>query len=174
MTRGELIIRWLVIAIAVLTPFICVFVYESGGLWRLEDSRVGISYSSYFLTPLQPLFILSNAITAFYFFDAEKWKAPAVLLILLTAFSLEYYHTIHNLLAVAFFLSCLEPLWNTNHYRWVIVPYIAAAVVWWHDMMIAEVIAILSLATHHGLVLHKMSKLNKLKQINHEQNERES
>jgi len=168
MSRSELIIRWIVIGIAALSPIACFVAYKSGTLWRWEDHRIGLSYSSYFLTPLQPIFILSNVLTAYYFFDAERWKAPAILLLLLTAFSLEHYHIIHNILAVAFFIACLEPLWNTNHYRWMMFPYLIALPIFSLDMMTAEVLAILSLTAYHALVLHKMSKLNKLKQINHE------
>jgi len=157
MTRKEFAIRSVAIGLAALSPLICVAV--EGPM---------ISYSAYWDTPLQPLFILTNAITSYYLFDAERWKAPAFLLLMLTAFSTSQFSTVHDILAVAFFIACLESLWNTNHFRWVLIPYAISFPILSANMLIAEMLAISTITLYHGLMLHKRYQLSKLKQINNE------
>ena len=89
----ELYKRLFTALIAVLQPFIIYF--TCGDL---------ISLSQSWNTPLQPLFIFTNALVSYFFFDLPKWRVPAVLLLLLTVFSVEDYVTIHNVLAVGFLL----------------------------------------------------------------------
>ena len=157
MNRGELFLRSTAIAIALVAPYICML---SQGL--------AISYSSYWDTPVQPLFIITNAITSYYLFDAERWKAAAFLLLMLTAFSVEMYSTLHNILAVAFFLSCLDPLSHTNHYRWIIIPYVGSVLLVPINLLLAETIAINALVGYHALMLNQVYKISKQKQINNE------
>jgi hypothetical protein len=157
MKRDELLLRSTAIAIALFAPYICMI---SQGLAK--------SYSSYWETPIQPLFILTNAITSYYLFDAERWKAPAFLLLTLTAFSVEMYSTLHNILAVAFFLSCLDPLSHTNHYRWIIIPYVGSVLLVPINLLLAETTAINALVGYHALMLYQMHKISKQKQINNE------
>ena len=157
MKRGELFLRSTAIAIALVAPYICML---SQGL--------AISYSSYWDTPVQPLFIITNAITSYYLFDAERWKAAAFLLLMLTAFSVTMYPVIHNVLAIAFFVSCLDPLLHSNHHRWIAVPYIGSVVLVPISPMLAETAAINTLVGYHALTLSRMYKISKQKQINNE------
>lgn len=150
MNRSELAVRISAIGLAAATPLACIAV---AGLHS--------SYSYYWITPMQPLFILANVITAYYFFQSDKWKAPSTLLILLTAFSVADYPLMHNIFAVAFFLSCCEPLFNCNHFRWLFIPYVVSVLACGYQMMIGETIAILILSIYHGLMLHKQVKLLK-------------
>jgi len=154
MTRTELTLRTAAIALAVISPIICIW---SQGLM--------FSYSQYWSTPMQPLFITANAITAYYFFDLEKWKMPAFMLLLLTAFSVESYSTLHNVLAVAFFITSLVVLAKSNHFKWIVYAYLASLGMLWYNMMIAETLAITVLALYHGLVLYKIKRIQKQKQI---------
>lgn len=65
------------------------------------------SISSVWGTYLQPVFIFVNVVTSFYFFLSERWKISGLLLMLLTAFSLDIFPMIHNILAILFFVSVL-------------------------------------------------------------------
>jgi len=49
-----------------------------------------ISFSSSWNTVLQPLYIMTNAITSYFLFSVNKWKIPALLLLTLTAFSIDF------------------------------------------------------------------------------------
>ena len=152
MTRTELTLRTAAIALAVISPIICIY---SQGLQ--------FSYSQYWNTPMQPLFITANAVVAYYFFDLEKWKPSAFLLLLLTAFSVESYPTLHNMLAVAFFIASFITLAKSNHFKWIVYPYIASLLLLAYNMMIAETLAISMLALYHGLVLYKIKRIQKQK-----------
>ena len=161
MSRVELSVRTLALLLALVAPLACVATYG----WEH-------SYSQYWETPLQPLFILSNIITAYYLFDSDRWKVPAIFLVLLVGFSVEDYVNTHNIFAIAFFIACAIPLWTTNHFKWILTPYLACTMLVFYDMLLAELIAVSCLVLFHGLMLYKYKRLNKQKQINNEQNER--
>jgi len=161
MSKGELSVRTSALLLALIAPLACIAIYG----WEY-------SYSQYWETPLQPLFILSNIITAYYLFDSERWKVPAIFLVLLIGFSVEDYVSIHNLMAVCFFLACVVPLTTTNHFKWILKPYLACTILVFYDMLLAEILSIACLVLFHGLMLYKYKRLTKQKQINNEQNER--
>ena len=161
MGRVELSVRTLALLLASVAPLMCVAAYG----W-------GFSYSQYWNTPLQPVFILSNIITAYYLFDSERWKAPAIFLVLVVSFSVEDYLVVHNLMAISFFVACIGPLWVSNRFKWIVWLYIACTALIFYDMLLAELAAINCLVLFHGLMLYKYKRLNKQKQINNEQNER--
>ena len=148
MNRFELTIRTLAISLAIIVPIICIL---TQGLLK--------SYSQYWETPMQPLFILSNVITAYYFFEYDRWKPSACLLLLLTAFSVTDFGIIHNILATLFFLTCLIALTKTNHYSWAVVPFTGSLLILMYNMMIAETLAIGVLALYHGLILYKIKRI---------------
>ena len=78
-----------VIILAAITPILCMLIhgYEP-------------SLSTYWKTDLQPLFIIANASTSYYLYSVKKWKMSAFLLLMLTAFSVELYREVHDILAV--------------------------------------------------------------------------
>ena len=152
MSRGELLLRVTAIGLALVTPYICI---TTQGLM--------MSYSAYWTTPLQPLFIITNAITSYYLFDAERWKPSALLLLLLTAFSMEQYPVTHNIFAIAFFIACITPLALSNHYKWTLIPYVLSIGLLAVNMMLAETLAITTLAVYHGSVLYRLYLISKLK-----------
>ena len=156
MNRLELTIRTLAIAMALIVPIVCIL---TQGLLK--------SYSQYWDTPMQPLFILTNIITAYYFFEYDRWKPSACFLLLLTAFSVSSFGTIHNVLAILFFLTSFIALIKSNHFSWTVIPYTAALVMLSYNMMIAETLAINVLALYHGLILYKIKRINKQKQVNY-------
>jgi hypothetical protein len=113
----ELYKRLFTALIAVLQPFIIYF--SCGDL---------ISLSQSWSTPLQPLFIFTNALVSYFFFDLPHWRIPAVFLLLLTVFSVEDYNTLHNVLAVGFFISCIFPLWSIKRFRLYIPVYLLSII----------------------------------------------
>jgi len=148
LTKEDYQIRLGVIVLAFLSPILCLFLHGYQP-----------SLSSYWTTEMQPLFIVANATTSFYLYQTKTWRASALMLLLLTAFSIELYPNMHNGLAGVFFIVTLYPLWVTHHYKWVFWIYIFSLVVLLFSMLIAEIIAIWSLCLHQGLVLNKLYKL---------------
>lgn len=151
-TDNDLLLRVGVIALAAVTPFICILT---------QGSAHSLSY--YWKTDLQPLFIFTNILTAYYFLNINNWRFSALLLLLLTAFSVDLYGTLHDILATMFFLANVRPLYLNHHYRWVILLYLMALPILHISMLWSEIVAIESLCLHQGLMLRKLHKLNSTK-----------
>ena len=138
----------IVIIFAAISPFICLLSFG-----YLE------SLSSYWNTPLQPLFIFANASTSYYLIKIDNWKPSAVLLVLLTAFSVEYYDTLHNILAVLFFIVTIQPLRKSNNFRFCLKLYLSSLLLVPFSLFFAEIIAILAMCIYHILILTKAYRL---------------
>lgn len=148
----DLLIRFAVIAIAAISPFILIF-----------SNGVLPSISSYWNTDLQPLFILTNFFTAFYFLNLKNWRISGALLLLLTAFSVEVYGSLHNVAAIIFFIFNLYPLFFSNQFRWVTYLYLLAIPVFIiFGMLWGEIVAVEFLCLHQWLRLHKLYRLSNL------------
>ena len=142
-TKFELFKRLFTAIIAVLQPFIIYF--SCGDL---------ISLSQSWNTPLQPLFIFTNALVSYFFFDLPKWRISAVLLLLLTVFSVESYVDIHNVLAILFFISCVFPLWSIKRFRLYIPVYLLSVIFLRFDGLYwMETWAIITLCFYHVHVM---------------------
>ena len=138
-SRFELFKRLFTAIIAVLQPFIIYF--SCGDLHSLSQS---------WNTPLQPLFIFTNALVSYFFFDLPHWRISAVLLLLLTVFSFESYNDIHNILAILFFISCAFPLWSIKKFRLYLPVYLLSIVFLIFDGLYwMETWAIISLCFYH-------------------------
>ena len=114
-------LRYLVIIFAMLLPIVIVIMF-------------GVDFpslSSSWQTVLQPLFIITNAVTSFYFFSLKRWKIPSVFLMLLTAFSVDMSPMFHNILAGGFFLTCLYPLMWFKRFSYYVYIYLFSGVIWW-------------------------------------------
>jgi len=114
-------LRYLVIILAMLLPIVIVIMF-------------GVDFpslSSSWQTVLQPLFIITNAVTSFYFFSLNRWKIPSVFLMLLTAFSVDMSPMFHNILAGGFFLTCLYPLMWFKRFSYYVYIYLFSGVIWW-------------------------------------------
>ncbi len=135
----ELIKRLFTSIIAVLQPFIIYF--TCGDLASISQS---------WTTPLQPLFIFTNALVSYFFFDMPKWRIPAVLLLLLTVFSVVDYPIFHNLVAIGFFISCVFPLWSLKKFRIYLPFYLFSILILIFDGMFwMETWAIIVLCFYH-------------------------
>jgi hypothetical protein len=111
--KFDIIKRLFTCVLAVLQPFIIYFV--CGNL---------VSISQSWTTPLQPLFIFTNALVSYFFFDLPKWRIPAVLLLLLTVFSVENWFVLHNILAVSFFVMSGVSMLSLKKFRFYIPLYL--------------------------------------------------
>ena len=104
-TKNNFIFKIMVIIISMISPLIMV----------IYDPEIP-SLSSYWKTPLQPLFLISNLLTSLMFITIPKWKLSGVLLLILTCFSVEYYGTIHNIFATTFFIVNTYALYSIKKF----------------------------------------------------------
>jgi hypothetical protein len=155
--KYEFYIKFFVIILSIIQPFILLSI--CGELW---------SISSYWKTPLQPLFILVNATTSYFFFSTDKWQIPSFFLLLLTAFSIELYPITHNIFAGLFFLSCSYPLLTLKRFRLFTVFYLMSILVLLSSGMLwFEIYCVLILGSYHLTILLYKHYLDKLREQNH-------
>lgn len=119
------------------------------------------SISQYWVTAGQPLFIITNAMTSYFLFSTNSWNLPALSLLLLTAFSVEFAPTAHNVFAGAFFVTCFIPIIKSRRYWWYIVPYILGGAVAVINLLYGEIIAVLSICAYHAHVMYHIYQLKK-------------
>lgn len=112
------------------------------------------SISNYWNTPMQPLYIIVNASTSYFLFSLNRWKFSACLLFLITAFSVEYYPTLHTIFAICFFVSNLWPLFYIKQ-KYIGYFYLYAISIFFFpfNVLVGEIIAITSLCLYHAHVL---------------------
>lgn len=154
-TKYDYYLRLSVIIFAAISPFICLASY--GYLPSL---------SSYWKTPLQPIFVFANAATAYYLVTLDNWKTSALFLILLTAFSVEYYNNLHNVLAIAFFILTIFPMRKTNNFKFCLKIYLSSLIFVPFSLLAAEIVAILAMCMYHGLSLNRLYTLQKERELN--------
>ena len=155
--KNQFYIKFIVIILSIIQPFILMSI--CGELW---------SISSYWRTPLQPMFIIINAATSYFFFSTDKWFVPSILLLLLTAFSLEMYPTTHNVLAGLFFLSCTYPLMTLKRFQFFGVLYLMSfLVLLYSGMLWFEIYCVLILGSYHLTILLYKHYLDKLREHTH-------
>lgn len=116
------------------------------------------SISSYWETPMQPLFIIVNASTSYYLYGIKNWKFPAFFMLMLTAFSVTDFMIFHNIVAGLFFISCLVALHVSRHLRFIFWIYFASLPVMIYDLLLGESFAVTSLCLYHAIVLIKINK----------------
>ena len=112
------------------------------------------SISTYWKTEAQPLFIMANAITSYYLFSVQGWRISSFMLLFLTAFSVELFPKSHNIMAIAFFIMNIIPLWKSTRYRYMLIPYVGSLAILPFSITIAEMFAIDTLCIYHGLRLN--------------------
>lgn len=153
LSKTEFQVRAAVIALAFLTPIICLMGY---GYMP--------SLSAYWKTEMQPIFIIANATTSYYLYSMKQWRISAMFLLLLTAFSVEMYGALHNALAIIFFVVNLWPLFTSKHNPWIKWVYLSSLVALPWSMLVSEMIAITALCLHNALLMKKGWQLLKQKE----------
>lgn len=152
----DYIVKLLVVLISALYPFILL---SLGGEM--------LSLSQYWNTFLQPVFIVANVMTAYFFLSTENWKLPSFLLILLTAFSVKLYPITHDVIATGFFLSCLYPLFKSKRFKFFAYLYLLSPMIGiFYGLLWLEIYSIVILCIYHGVsIVHVMSVLHQKKEI---------
>ena len=146
MVKWELYERLLTSFLAVLQPFIIYILY--GDNFAISNSWV---------TPLQPLFIITNALVSFFFYKLDKWKIPAILLLLLTAFSVENHFTLHNILSVMFFIFSGVSLLSLKKFRYYFLIFLMSLFFLYFGLFWVETWAIITLGVYHiHLILYSI------------------
>lgn len=148
MKPTEYYLRLTIICLVALSPLFCILL-----------SGYQKSYSSYWITESQPIFILANAVTAFYLFQEKHWRISALLLLLVTAFNTYDFKILHDILAIAFFISCLIDLTKKNRNAFIIMCFMLSFYLLNISILLAEIVAITSLCLYHGLNLITYYKL---------------
>lgn len=121
-----------------------------------------ISLSKSWETPYQPLFILMNAATSYFFFSMPKWQLPSIFLTLLTAFSVVRHPDMHDAIAGLFFISSVYALYTSHRFREYMIFYLFGGLVAFKSIMWGEVIAITTLSFYHlELLIYKQKLLNR-------------
>lgn len=144
--------RIIIIIFSMLYPFLCLLL-----------AGYSKSLSSYWSTPVEPIFIIANLLVSYYFFETKNWKIPAVLLMLVTAFNNILYPDIHNIFAVCFFLASFISLFNSKRYIVIKLLYLAGAIIMTMDLLVGEIICIISIGLYHTFKLNKLNKLITMK-----------
>lgn len=137
----ELALKIAVVVLALLQPLAVLYCFNA-------DFK---SLSTTWGTFLQPLFIITNVTTSYYFFFcAKKWVLPSIFLILLTAFSVNLFPELHNFIASLFFLSCLYPLYEYKRLRLYAYAYsISVAIGFLTSLFWFEFWGVYVLCTYH-------------------------
>ena len=136
MNRWDMFERLFTSVIAVIQPFIIYF---------LNGDNHAISRA--WGTPLQPLFIITNALVSFFFFKIPKWRIPALLL--LTSFSVTNHFILHNIFAILFFIFSAVSLWSIKKFRYYFFIFLMSAVFLFDGLFWAETWGIITLVFYH-------------------------
>ena len=140
-----------VVILSILSPF----------LYMVIAQELLPSLSSYWRTPAQPLFVITNASVSYFLFNVKGWRASSVLLLLLTAFSIDYFPITHNVLAVFFFLCNLYPMLTIKRGRNYIFPYLGIVFFVVFGILWYEIAAILVISFYHGSILLTKIKIER-------------
>ncbi len=156
MEKKGFVFRVLVVVLAMLQPIVIVWMY-------------GIhfpSISSTWDTMLQPLFIITNAVTSFFFFSIKRWRIPSFFLLMLTAFSVDFSPVFHNVLATLFFLTCVYPLVYIKRFSYYIFIYVFGLFIWLlFGLFWFEVFNVYVLCVYHLHIMIYRYKLKKEKKL---------
>jgi hypothetical protein len=126
------------------------------------------SLSKYWETEWQPLFILCNAVTSYFFFTLPRWRLAAAALMLLTAFSVTDWPFTHNMFAVVFFAAAYRVMWLSERYPVFLLSerypvfllmYGLGIIVMPFSFLWGEIVSIAALSMYHLTVLIRLQQL---------------
>jgi hypothetical protein len=137
--KYDLHLKIFVIIITIIQPFIL-----------LSTQGIKESISSYWETPLQPLFIFVNATTSYYLFSIPKWRVSSVFLLLLTAFSVTQFKLIHNIFALTFFICCFISLLSVKRFRYYgLLYFLSIPLLFIFNFLWFEIFATIIIVSYH-------------------------
>ena len=120
-----------------------------------------VSLSAFWETPFVSLFIIMNVVTGVFFFTLDNWRLPAILLVAVTAFPVTYFGPLHNILAVAFFVTSGYAVLISKRFNWLALLFVPAILLSVKSLLWGEIVAIQVISIFHGLVLWKREIINK-------------
>lgn len=141
-------LKFLVILLAVISPWVMILV--EGPI---------VSLSTYWLTSMQPLFIFTNAVTSYFLFSTKRWQIPSGLLLLLTAFSVQAHPSVHNVVAISFFISCMIPILYSKRLKYYVLLYLCSLFFLFESILYAEICSITVLCAYHTHTLLKYAAI---------------
>lgn len=106
-------------------------------------------------TPYEALFITTAALTSLSLFNIQRWRLPAIFILLVAAFPYDKYLFLHHLWAGLFFLTSYFKILTAKRYNlWSFFAVVSLGLLLKnnftiHGMLQAEIIAILSIVAHH-------------------------
>jgi hypothetical protein len=103
-------------------------------------------------TPLEPLFIFNNAITSYYLYSSDRWKVSSVLLLAITALSVNSYPVCHNVIALLFFMSAGWSMFRSSRSFPFLVVYLIGSIFLPIQMFLGETLMIYSMVLYHFYV----------------------
>jgi hypothetical protein len=139
--------RLFVIVLAILQPFIVYF--YCGQLPSISQS---------WETNLQFLFILTNALVSYFFFEIDEWKIPSMFLLLLTSFSVPDHFWLHNIFAILFFVTCLIPLYLAKRFKYYLYIYLIS-ILFNRSSILFKQLCLQKKLYNFAKVLHKYTQL---------------
>lgn len=143
---NNIYVKFFVMTLSMVSPFIYMGV-----------SGHQVSISSYWETPMQPLFIFVNASTSYYLFSIKNWWIPAFFLMLLTSFSVTNFFIVHNIFAISFFFFCGISILKSK-IKIYIFPYLLSLIpLFFGSLIWAEIMGILTVCLFH---FHRYVKFN--------------
>ena len=119
------------------------------------------SLSEYFYTPMGPFFVSVLALTCYLMFTIPKWIPSAILLGLVIMLPNREFETLHNVIAIAFFITSALAILSEKRFRiigWVMILISSIALI---DLFIVETLMISCIATYHLKMLFAIKNMIK-------------
>lgn len=119
------------------------------------------SFSMLVNTDLNFMFVLLNVATAYCFINLKYWEIPGWILLLVTAFNVEQYHLIHNILGTLFFISCAFSIrfGVIGMRKWIYGYLILAILFCWFGLFWMETALVYYLVVFHKNFIEKFGRL---------------
>ncbi len=125
-----------------------------------------VSLSKYFDTSTQPIYLLCNIATVYYFLQLKEWSIPGVLLLFVTVFSVSEYPITHNAFAVLFFVTMLIALLQSKRFKYIRYIFILGLLSCLYSLLIGEIICIFAVSFHHYLFMLKFKTIKEYNERN--------
>ena len=119
------------------------------------------SLSEYFYTPMGPFFIAVLTLTCYLMFTIPKWIPSAILLGLVIMLPNHEFETLHNIIAITFFITTALAILTEKRFRiigWIMVLLSPIALI---DLFLVEMIMISCISAYHLKVLFAIKNMIK-------------
>lgn len=131
----------------------------AAGLSLMLSCRLGMTLSGLADTAWEALFITTCALTSLSLFNIERWRVPAIFILLVAAFPVHKYATAHYVFSFLFFVSSYWQLATARRFGWLAWTAPVACVMpvlfgfGERGVLYFELVAIPTVLAHHVLYL---------------------